>query len=788
MLTSDFKSAIRSILRNKFPSAISIFGLGIGLGCIIILLALIIHEKSFDRFIPDHRSLYRIVLGNSAQTPFPVAESMSKEFPEVRGFFRYFQASSIQIKTPDNQMLMVRGFGFSDSSLFPVMGMDFITGTFPVSPLEIAVSDEAAMKYFGNLSPLGEVLSVRFPDGFSQLTVSGVFKSFPANSTLNPSFIADIKLSAKTFMDFQKRLGDFGNAENQPPGWKNNEFSSYVRLDEKADPAALAGKIEKYKEFIQTGDKEEMHFRLQPVSEIYLGSGELNGVYFLRRGNPGELKYFEIISLIILLISIANYVLLARAGVSEKVHQMGTRKVFGASHAKIRRLIILESMIIVLLSLIPATFVIDFGIDFINSTLNKTLSGGIFASPFMWVLPALVVLVTGFLAGWLIGLSVSETPALKLISGKNLRSGRPARWNYSFLVLHFAIFMILVSGVIAVSKQIKYSMSGYRGIIPGNVLVAGLNSDELRNSFTTICNEMKSVPGVMNIAGGSFIPPFGNHLPINLAVAGGDKLRFDGLIMGEGMTELLGIEVIEGSSFGPYKPGPPEVLINESSAKKYNVRAGENLLAFKVRGIVRDFNAHSLHTLIEPLVILQQNPDRMGLLAIKTDDRNDEAIIKKLRELFIAISPEEIFETRYLEDDVESFYGAERNQFRIIGAFSILAMVLSVMGLFGISLITISGKKKEIGIRKVTGASISEVLFMLNSDFLKWVLAGIVISVPVSILLILKWMDRFAYKTSLSWWIFAVAGCSAVIIAIISVSWQSLRAATRNPVEALRYE
>ena len=788
MIISDFKTSIRNILRNKIPSAISILGLGIGLGCIILLLALILHETSFDRFIPDHRNVYRIIFGNSAQTHYPLAETMAGEFPGVRDFFRYYQAGSIQIKTPGNEIFRDQNLGFADPSVFRILGIRFISGTAASSISEIAISDESAMKYFGNLSPLGAILRVRFTDGFEELRVSGIYKSFPSNSTLNPSFIADIKLSEKMFRQFQKSLGDYGNVSTSSLDWRYTEFLSYVVLSRNTYPDDLSAKMEKYKELLDIENKDEIHFRLQPVTEIYLGSGGLGGNQSLRQGNPEELKYYEAISILILIISIANYILLSRAGVSERAHELGTRKVFGASQGKIRWLIILESNITVILSLVPAIIVIDYGMTFINDTLNKTLSIQVFLNPLLWVLLILVVLISGTLSGWMIGFNYSRIPALKLISGKNLRSGKPDRWNYSFLVLHFTIYMMLVSMVIAVSKQIKYSMTSYKGINPENILVTDLISGELQNSFLTLCDEMKKMPGVMNTAGGSFIPPFGNFLPVNLAVPTGEKVRFDGLIMGEGMTELLGIEVVEGSSFGTYKPGIPEILINESSAVKHNVKAGDNILVFKVRGIVRDFHAHSLHTLIQPMVILQQNPAKMGLIAIKTDGKNDEAVIKRLKELYNQISPDEIFGVRYLTDQINDFYAREKDQARIIGAFSLLATILSVMGLFGISLITIAKRKKEIGIRKVNGSSITEVLLMLNTDFVKWVLVSIVISIPASIYLLSRWMDRFAYQTALSWWIFAGAGISAVMIALITVSWQSWKAATRNPVESIRYE
>jgi len=788
MIRSDIKTAIRSIFRNKVPSAISILGLGIGLGCIIVLTALIIHEKSFDTFIPEYRNVYRVIFGNSSQTQYPLTETMARESPEVKDFFRYYQAGSIQIKNSKNEIVREDNFGFADESIFGILGIKFISGTPAVSKGEIAISEETAIKYFGDITPIGAVLNVKFTDGFTTLSVSGVYKNFPANSTLNPSIIADIELSEKMFMQFQKTLGDYGNGQNTSLGWIHSDFFSCLVLEKNSDLQKITERMEKYKEFLRIENSDELHYRLQPVADIYLGSGDITGNYFLRSGNPQELKYYEAISLLILVISIANYILLARAGISDRIHELGTRKVFGASFGTIRKLIILESNVIVILSLIPAIFVIDFGMNFINTTLNKTMTVQVFLSPLLWSLLIITLIFTGTVSGWLIGFNYSKIPALKLISGVKLSSGRSHRWNYSFLVLHFTIYMILVSGVIAVSKQIKYSLTGYKGFNPENIIVANLNTDELKSSFQAICEEMKKIPGTINVAGGSFIPPFNAFLPINLATPEGEKVRFDGLIMGEGMTELLGIEVIEGSSFGPYKPGAPEVLLNESAAKEHKVKAGENILLFKVRGIVRDFHAHSMHSLISSMVILPQNPEKMGIIAIKTNGINDEAVIKRLRELYSMISPDEIFETRYLTDDLNLFYQRETNQLKIIGAFTLIAAILSIMGLFGISLLSISKRFKEIGIRKVNGASITEILLKLNYEFIKWVLLSALISIPVSIWLISRWMNRFAYKTEVSWWIFAIAVFSAVIIALLTVSWQSWRAATRNPVEALRYE
>jgi putative ABC transport system permease protein len=791
MISSDFKIAVRNINRNKVQSAISILGLGIGLGCIILLLALIIHETSFDRFIPDHNNVYKIIAGDKCYTEYPLAEEMKKDFPEVKDYFRFYQTNNIQLRNPKNEMVRDLYFGFSDSSIYEILGIKLIAGTSANLISEVAISEETAKKYFGNASPLGTILSVKLnADDIVMLTISGVYKDFPANSTLFPQFIANVKLSEKMFRQFQQSLGDFGSGIRTLLNWDNPNFFTYVVLDKNADKQALALKMGKYRDLIRDEKAKELKYYLQPVSDIYLRSeGYLGGNEFFRVGNANELKYYWSISFLILLISVTNYIFLTRAATSDRLRELGTRKVLGASRNILRKQIILESNLVTLLSLIPASFVIDMGMSFINSTLNRTLTNDVFSNPVMWLMLVAVVVFTGTISGMSIGYNISRIPSLLLIAGKTSETARSKRWDYSFLVFHFSIYIILVVCVIAVSKQIKYSMTNYKGINPKNVLITDLNTPGLKSSFTALCDEMEKMPGVIQAAGSSFIPPFGNYLPINLANPDGEKVRFDGLIMGEGMTEMLDIEVIEGSAFGTFKPQPMEVLFNESSAKKHNIKTGDIFLgAFQVRGIVKDFNAHSLHTLIQPMVILQQNPAKMGLLAIKTDGTNDEAIIKKLRGLYNQIAPDEIFEVRYLTDRISMFYWYEKNQAKIIGAFSFLATVLAVMGLFGIALISIARKTKEIGIRKVNGASISEVLYLLNKGFVQWVMLSLIIGIPVSFYLMTGWQDRFAYKTGLSWWIFALAGISAILVAVLTVSWQSWRAATRNPVEALRYE
>ncbi len=795
MILIDLKIAVRNISRNKVKSSISILGLGIGLGSIILLMALIVHETSFDKFIPDYRNVNRIIFGQSSNTPFPLVEEMKKDFPEVKDFFRFCQGYNVAVGKTKSEMILENGFGFSDSSIYRILGIKLIDGRPANAINEVAISEKTAIKYFGKNSPVGSVLLVKLnPNEILNLSVSGVYKDFPPNSTLYPGFISNIRLSDKLFVNFQTQLGEYGSLVSTALDWGHDLFLSYIVINKKADKQALVSKMGKYKEHIKDENARNQNYRLQPINEIYLKS---SGITILdqttRTGNANELKYYWAISFLILLISITNYIFLTRASTFDRLHELGTRKVLGASRYNLRQQIIFESLLVTILSLIPASFVIDYGMTFIDKTLNRTLSGEVFANPLMWLLLAAVVIFTGTISGLLISSNISRTPALALLSGKTSVKSRKKRWDHSFLVFHFCIYLVLVVSVISVAKQIRYSLTNLKGIDPKNILVCFLNSPKLQSGFTTISNEMAGIPGVTRVAGSSFIPPFNNFLPITLANPEGEKIKFDGLIMGEGMTELLGIEVIDGSPFGTYKPpqqsSPMEVLFNESSAKKYKVKAGEIFLGvFHVKGIVKDFHSHSFHSLIQPMAIIQQNPAKMGLVAIKTDGKNDKAVIKRLREVYIEIDPDEIFEVNYLTDTIDGFYSSEKNQAQILAGFSLLATVLAVMGLFGIALISITRKTKEIGLRKVNGASVIEVMYLLNKEFIIWVFLSMVISIPLSFYLISNWQNRFAYKTKLSWWIFAVAGISAILITVLTLSWHSWKAATRNPVEALRYE
>jgi len=519
MILTDFRIAVRNILHNKVQSSISILGLGIGLGSLIVLIALIVHEKSFDKFIPDYPDVYKVVFGTSSFVQYPLADEMKKDFPEVKDFFRINQANIVQVRNPKGtEYGKNQEFAFADTSIFRILGIKLISGTPAKSFTEVAISEKTARKYFGNDPAPGKMLRVKLNNEFIDLSVTGVYKDFPSNSTLYPDYLATIKLSEKLFGIFSTRLGEYGSGISVELNWNLRAFYTYLVLDKNADKNKLISKMQDYKEHLTNEASKKLNYDLQPVRDIYLKSGSyLQGFNFFRAGNINELRYYWSISFLILIISVTNYIFLTRATTFDRLHELGTRKVLGASTRTLRVQIIVESNLITVLSLIPASFVIDSGISLINGTLNKTLTYDVFSNPLMWLLLISVVLFTGTISGLLIGSKISRISPLVLLSGKTSEKSKSSKWDHSFLVLHFSIYIILVVSVITVLKQVRYSTTSFKGINPENILVSELNSPALQSGFKMICNEIEKIPGVKQVSGSSFIPLFSDYMPITLA-------------------------------------------------------------------------------------------------------------------------------------------------------------------------------------------------------------------------------------------------------------------------------
>ena len=785
----NIKIALRSIINNKVQSLVSVLGLGIGLGSIILISLLYMHENSFDRYIPENNQVYRLLHGTNSSTSFPIGETAKNEIPSIDDFFRYHQSREFEIRQKGKDIIEEHRFACADASIFNCLGIDFIIGKTAESRNEVAISEEMARKYFSNGDALNKTFEARLNNEFISLTVCGIYKDFPSNSSLAPNFISHTDLIDEFLGTRNKRLGEYGSeVETFKTDWQRDICITYFKINKKANPKDVTEQLQKYSDKFEDEKKREKAFSLQAATDVYLESEEIRDTYS-RRGNANELKYFVAIALFILIIAVFNYIFLTKAKMDGRLKEFGVKRALGAHTSSIRKQMLFEANIISLLSLVPAIIVVILGIPFINSTLGRTLDSQILSVWYTIPLLALIPLITGSFSGLIVGIKISKISPVLLLNKRSSMLPIRKQWSNSFLSLHFAVFILLIVGVLVLKKQIDYALNNFTAINVENVIVCELNTPELSQKFDVINNHVKQLPGVISTAGSSFIPPYNWTLPIRLSnPENNETIVFDGLIMGKGMTELLNIEIIEGDHFGEYKENPRRFIFNESAALKYNLKAGESFNGFHIQGIAKDFTAHTLHSLIKPMVIIQQHPEKMSLFAIKTTGETDEEIKASITKLFKEISPDKMVSIYTLQEQINQFYVKEQNQTKLISAFSMLAIVLTIMGLFGMVLNTVSRKTKEIGIRRVNGAKISEIILMLNKDFIKWVALAFVIATPVAYYAMNKWLENFAYKITLSWWIFVLAGVLALGVALLTVSWQSWKAATRNPVEALRYE
>jgi len=785
----NLRIAFRSIQKNKLQSTVSILGLGIGLGSIILISMLYMHEISFDKFMPNNDQVYRVLHGSNSSLPFPFAETAKNDIPGIDDFFRYHQSGEFEIRKDGKEIIKETQFACADSSIYEFLGIDFLIGKPAESINDIAISEKMASKYFSDGNAMNKTIEARLNNDFIVLNVCGIFKDLPSNSSLNPRFISHTDMIGEFLGNFKKMLGEYRTENDEfKTNWKKEVCITYIKINKQAIPNTVSEQLQKYVDRIDEEKDQKEAFSLQPATDVYLQSSDITDIYS-RRGNKNELKYFIAIALFILMIAVVNYIFLTKAKMDGRFTELGIKKAFGANALSIRIQLLFEANVVSFLSLIPAIAVVRLGTPFVNSTLGRTIDDQIFSDWYSIPLLLIIPLLTGSLSGLFVGTKISNISPIILLSRKISAQAKRKQWSNSFLSLHFAIFMILLVGALVLKKQINYSLNNFTAINPENVLICKLNTPELSQKFDVINDQVKQMPAVISTAGSSFIPPFNWTLPIRLSnPENNETIVFDGLIMGKGMTELLNIEIIEGDHFGEFNEGQTEVVFNESAALMYNLKAGEYFNGFFIRGIVKDFTAHSSRNLIKPMVIIQQHPTKMSLFAIKTTGETDDQLEAGITKLFKEISPDKIVSIHRLKEQITHFYVREKDQAKLIGAFSLLAIILSIMGLLGMVMNTVSRRTKEIAIRKVNGAKINELLMMLNKEFIIWVAIAFIIATPIAYYIMSKWLESFAYKTPLSWWVFALAGLISLFIALLAVSGLTYRAARRNPVDALRYE
>jgi putative ABC transport system permease protein len=792
--------AIRNLATSKGYFVINLLGLTIGITSFILITLWIKAETSYDKFHKNADHIYRvdyllyeegILEQHSASGSAAIAKEMKNMFPEVEKYTRFYRSESL-VKCGD-KTFKEKDILFAQSSFFDIFSFPLIDGNPDTNILAInhaVITEETARKYFGNENPIGKMLTL---DGKIDFEVTGIVKSVPGNSHLK----FDILVS------YENLIKDSKYWDNS---WVNERVYSYVLLSPGADAKTLETKLPQIPEtFIGKSMKEAFYlleYRLVSLTDIHLKSSisnelEVNGSY-------RNVVSLGIIACLVLFIAFINYINLATSRSIERAHEVGVRKVAGASKTDLIFQLLTES---VLLNL--GALVISFtGVLLLLPFFKQVMQSPLHIDYMIVILLFGLLLISGsLLTGLLPAIYISRfAPGVVLKGKKPTGSVWVSRIKNFLVVFQFTISVILITCTITIFRQVNFMRNHDLGfdidgliVLDGPRIITANSFESYMNGIESFKNEITTLSGVSSISGSSNVPgtEIKDSRVYGVPVEGRNtEKRIDVYYIDTNFFKTYGLKVLAGDNFNAsIKEESDKIILNESALTYYGfndavstpgkiLRGGNHKVV--ISGVINDFNQQSLKELPSPIAFFNQPANEF--YTIKANKAGIEGLIPELEKIWTSHYPGNPFNYFFLDDYYNEQYRADERFSGLFLASSILAILIACLGLSGLSSYSITRRTKEIGIRKVNGARIVRILVLLNSDFTRWVILAIVIAVPVAWFAMDKWLSNFAYRIELSWWIFGLSGIIALGIAWLTVSWQSWRAATRNPVEALRYE
>jgi len=799
MLRNYLKSAIRNIKKHKGYASINIVGLAIGMTCCILIVLYVSTELGYDRYHENADRIYRLGLdanlgGSRVITPIsngPSAPVLVQEYPEVIDAVRIRTVSRTSVEYEDRQFYE-NGILYADNSIFSVFTFPVIAGD-PRTALEraysVVLTEDTARKYFGDLDPVGKTLTLNSDSTF---VITGVMNNVPANS----HFTFDMLCSFETLYDRNRELME---------EWFNFRDYTYLLLAEGFEYRDLENKfpalIEKHMGNTLQALGGEINFFLQPLTSIHLHSNLENEMS--PNSSITYIFIFAAVALFILCIACINFMNLATARSSTRAKEVGMRKVVGAERKELIRQFLGESLLFSFLSLMIALLFSWLALPLVSSLSGQDLRAGFAGTP--WLIPGLLgfALFVGFLSGSYPALFLSSFRPALVLKG-NLKAGSThSRLRHILVVSQFLISITLIIGTGIILNQIEFMKNKSLGFDKENILVVEILDRNLRKSLDSIKAEIRRVPGVLGVSSASLVP--GQEPSVQPFVPEGFSEKQAQLMevfwIDNEFFPTLGMEIVQGRNFSLEfgTDSSSAVIINETAARRYGwedpigktIRApGDDVTqwdTYTVVGVVKDFHRTSLHSVIAPQII-GNDPDRFDELVVRIAPENPDLTLGLLREKWKEIDPLRPLDFFFLDSHLDSQYGAEERLSDILSAFSVFAIFIACLGLFGMASFAAEQRTKEIGIRKVLGASVAGVVVLLSKDFLKLVVVANLMAWPIAYFGMHKWLQNFAYKTGVSIWIFVFAGIAAMGIALATVSYQSIRAALLDPIRAIKYE
>jgi len=807
MLKNYFKIAFRNLLRNKGFSAINIIGLAIGIATCLIIMLFVNNELSYDHYNEKADRMVAVYFQGNVQGEKmnegsvmpPVAQTLKADFPEVEAATRLRDYGTPKLLY-GTKSFKDDAFAFVDSNFFEVFTLPLIEGnakTALMEPNTIVITRALAHKYFGNDDPMGKV--IRFKDGKNPACkVTGMIDKVPVNSNFHFEIFASMA----------------GLPESKEPTWMSSNFHTYLVLTKNYDYKKLEAKlpavVQKYigpqmlqamgmtlAEFRKNGN--DISFHLKPITGIHLDPDFPNNLS--PAGDIRNVYIFGAIAVFMLLIACINFMNLSTAGASKRSREVGIRKVLGSMKWELVRQFLLESIIISAIALLLAIGLIYFALPAFNLLADQNLSLHFSNHPLL--LPGLVLLVlfTGIMAGSYPAFYLSSFKPVSVLKGKFTSGKKSIGLRSGLVVFQFFISIILIIGTAVVFKQLSYMQHKDVGYNKDQVLIIP-DTWMLGKNQEVFYQQLLADSRVANVSSSGFLPAGpsdNNNFFISSEQNPGQLVKTLKYDVDENYLSTLGIKILSGRNFWKeFKTDSSAVMLNETAARvlgwgeravgrtiSHTNNNGEKI-SYHVIGVVKDFNFRSLHERISPLVI-SLTPNRSTLIA-KLKTKDIAGLTALLSRRWTELGAEDPLAYSFLDDRFNNTYKAEQKIGMILGIFAGLTIFVACLGLFGLAMFTASQRTREIGIRKVLGASVAQVTNMLSKEFSKLVLIACIIAFPLSYWVMNKWLQDFAYRTDISWWVFVIAGAVALFIAMITVSFQAIKAALENPVKSLRTE
>ena len=793
-IRNNFLIAIRHIKANKANSIISIAGLIMGLGIVAVIMIFISNEFNYDRSFPNTDHIVRILNYNSidnnvwANTPFVLGETVKDRFAEVEDCAHQYNIGDIEVEI-NQEFIPIPDVLSTEASFFRIFSIYILQGNlsdFDNTDNKILLSKSLSHKYFGDVNPVGKQIIIRYPRKEVSMEVAAIFDDLPKNSSIKASMIVNMDFGVKHLADIVKSTGESPLESELKEAWQGIFFTNYLLLGDNTDKQLFESKLQKLGEEYSTANNK-LSLMAQPLTDIYFGSSKIVDNNRIEQGNLSMLMILGFIGVLILLIACVNYLNLAAAKAMSSIKGVAVRKVCGASQKNVVNQLIFESVLVFLISLPFAIFVAALTLPTISEMLGKSYN--------VWtntpvlsstVLLAFICFITGMVSGGFIAINFTKIASVNVLRG-NISGKQNKQWSRkSMVVFQLAVFIGLMASTLLVQKQVNYAFSKDLGFDKEGLMRVPLGDHNLE----LYKQEIEKNPNVIGVSGTLWMPPSDNKMYMTIPRVNNHKemVNVNGLFVDYGFATTMGIKIIMGSDFDKEKVNSG-VLVNESAIKTLGLTdiLGEVTPFGPVVGVVSDFNMYSLHEVITPMII-GLNPAMSQDIAIRVRTKDLPATMDFLRKTWDNTGGTTKFSFSFTNEILNDIYDSDIRFAKVIGLLAVIAIVIAALGLFGLSILTSKQRVKEIGIRKINGARIVEVMTMLNKDFMKWVGIAFVIATPLAWFAMNRWLQSFAYKTELSWWIFALAGVMALVIALLTVSWQSWKAATRNPVEALRYE